>query len=226
MIKTSIFNRKPAVTQSVAATVVRTKTSRRGIGVSSSYTIGTSKRRTFVRQAIASASNSIKIVRKVTIKRVTKISSSYSIKVSKKSNFVRRTTASISRSVQTTRRRAVNRSTKVSSSYSAKTHRKYNYIRRVVASNSMSIKIAKVKAREFLIVSNAIWKMSSNFNTKIIVPVKGLFKQNIFINSSDWQEPNNGQPVPGTGPEAFDDVPETITETDDELGTSTIPFHE
>jgi len=46
-----------------------------------------------------------------------------------------------------------------------------------------------------------------------------------FASSSDYSRPSSGQPVPGTGPEIFDDVPETVNEDNNPLGTDIVPVY-
>ena len=159
-------------------------------------------------------------------------------KVSRKANI------SQSVSVVVTRRRVYSRGVRVSASYTVATSRRATFGRRVTAAMSMTAQTTKLKGKFYLVTVvsavslskkktfsilipvSTLWNMAKSGTSKLLIPVRAQINQKIFVNSDDWSQPNNGQPVPGTGSEIFDDVPEEFTQEDNPLGTDTVPFHE
>ena len=132
----------------------------------------------------------------------------------------------------------------MSSSYTIQSTKFRTFTRRVIAASSQFISTTRIRARSILIVSTvnvllaktrtiniiipaqATWNMTKNGSIRLLVAAKTLVSNIINIVSNDWQQPNNGQPLEGNETEVFDDVPETINEVDDGLGTDIVPFHE
>jgi len=140
--------------------------------------------------------------------------------------FRRRPTATQPVAATVIRTKTLKKGIRVSASYAIGVSKKSTFTRRAIASTSMSAQVVKLKGKNFLIVSNATWNMAKSGTIKLLIQSQTLVSSLVGAVSSDWQRPNNGQPVPGTGPEIFDDVPETINDANQTLGTDTVPFHD
>jgi len=236
------LNRSSRTSSSFQASTPHSRSVIRFFKVSQSESGSTTKTRSVTRYLVAGYYQTSRLISSKKKIRTVVTSVNNAIRSNRNSVFRRQPTVTQIVSVTVVRNRKYGRRVQVSSSYTVGTTRTRTLARRVIASSSAAVQISRklgksylitvssnvslLKGLNFLIVSNAIWNSAKNTVSRLVIKSNVLVKQNIFINSGDWQQPNNGQPVPGTGPEAFDDAPETITETDDELGTSTIPFHE
>lgn len=142
------------------------------------------------------------------------------------------------------RTRTYARGIQVQSSYVVGSSRSVTFVRRAVAASSAAVQASRRLGKNYLIVSTAtirqatsgsvrllipvvaLWNSAKNTTTNLLIRAQALVNHQIFINSNDWAVMDNGQPVPGTGTDAFDDVPPEITEEDDALGTDVVPFHD
>ena len=194
-----------------------------------------------VRTLLSQSSSSTRLVQR--FKNIVTISSSL-ISVRKRSLFDRRVTTTQTVTATVVRRKSSLRGISVVSSYTIGTSRRSTFIRRVVANSSAAVQVSRSLGKNYLVTVSttirqatsgsvrllipvtALWNSTKNTATRLTIGARGLVDQSIFINSDDWQQPNNGQPLEGNETEIFDDVPETINETEDGLGTDIVPFHD
>lgn len=98
--------------------------------------------------------------------------------------------------------------------------------RRVLESLPLSESVQRVLTLGLLIRIVADSLTSSKNMSLAIRTIANTMEIVKFASSSDYNRPNNGQPLEGNETEIFDDVPETITEENNPLGTDVVPFYE
>lgn len=137
--------------------------------------------------------------------------------------------------------KASSKNVRASMTYEISVNRRVNYVRRARATMVATItskkylgKIVGVPVKAIVytkqqitttlripVIANVFRKQ--NITTKINVPViTRVENQNLNV-SDQWTIPNNGEPVPGSGPNVFDDVPIDYDESNDQVGEAIIP---
>ena len=222
--KISRFNRISRVSNVDTSSILRRRNITRATLVSLSLQSVTSRFNRFNRLASSTLSSRGSSTRSQRFNRRATATQSVTATVIRNRKYGRVVVATSSYTIGTTRTRTLIRRAIASSNTAVKVSKAYG--RYYLVKSSSTIKMATSRAVKLIISSTALWNSTKNTTTRIAISAQTLVNKKIFASSNDWQQPNNGQPITGTGTEIFDNVPETINETDDGLGTDVVPFHE
>ena len=238
------FNRRASSTQVQTASLTRVKRFFRFISTSLNFKSTVLKSRSVLKFLTSGLFPASKLISNKQKLRSVVSSLVNSSKSSKRRLFNKRATATQSVTATVIRNRKYGRVVVATSSYTIGTTRTHTLIRRAIASSNTAVKVSKAYGRYYLVKSSstikmatsgaakliisstALWNSTKNTTTRLVIKSSTLVNEKIFASSNDWQQPNNGQPLEGNETEVFDDVPKTINEVDDVLGTDIVPFHE